>query len=131
MPDNSPATYFYYFKLCIGSCECTWVPSDVRGVRSPSTGVRNDCEPPDVGAGERSWVLWESSKCSLPLSPLPRLWGQIILRLCMNTGWGLSVLSIARPMTPKDASSFFRLLPFLLLSSYDKRRFHLRSWGRV
>lgn len=46
---------------------CCWVqvPVDSKeGIRSPVAGVTGLCEPPDVGSGNPTLVLWKSGTSS-------------------------------------------------------------------
>lgn len=35
-----------------------------RGVRSPGAGVPDGCEPPEVGTGNQTWVVWKGNTSS-------------------------------------------------------------------
>jgi hypothetical protein len=52
---------FYYFKVCVWVCICTevQVPTS-KDIGSHGAEVTGGCQ----GAGDQSWVLWKSSKCS-------------------------------------------------------------------
>lgn len=36
-------------------CQSPWTPEE--GIRYRGIGITGSCEPPDMGAGKRSWVL--------------------------------------------------------------------------
>ena len=48
--------------MCVFACECGTVEN--RGVVSPGAIFIDSCEPPDIGAENRTQVLWDISKCS-------------------------------------------------------------------
>lgn len=39
----------------------TYIYTHMEGTRSPGAGVTGDCEPPDMGAGRPTQVLYKSS----------------------------------------------------------------------
>lgn len=59
--------------VCVCMCECRYRVRKEDGIRSPVAGATGSCETPSVGAENRTWVLWNSSKNSEPLIPLPPL----------------------------------------------------------
>lgn len=69
----------FFSNLCVGLCKwishvCGYLQRPEKGVGSPGTGVSGSLQLPDVGAGNRTSVLWESSKCSQSLSCLSSHW---------------------------------------------------------
>lgn len=68
-PHTAPSLFFSFILyvmvfslhvcLCAVSAWCLWKPED--GARALRAGVRADCEPPAVGAGNLTWVLCKSS----------------------------------------------------------------------
>lgn len=63
--------YFMYmgiYFVCIypcATCVCL-MPEARRGPWTPESGFAGGCEPPDEGTGNRTWVLFKSSKYSSP-----------------------------------------------------------------
>lgn len=58
--------YVYTFlglsvRLCT-MCSAWYPQRSEEGVRSLGTGVRVDCEPHHVGAGNGTWLIWKSSQ---------------------------------------------------------------------
>lgn len=49
------------------SVQYPWRPEE--GIRFPRAGVTDDCELSDVGAGNQTSVLWDSSNCLLTAAP--------------------------------------------------------------
>lgn len=77
------------FILCVlwfclyvyAPCACLVPTQRSEGdVRSPGTGVRDDCEPHHVVSGNGTWVTWKSSQCvnCWATSPVPVFvfWGR-------------------------------------------------------
>lgn len=64
--------YLFYSYLC--RCVCVphvWVTPDTRrSIESIAFGLPGGSEPSDVGAGNGTWVVWKSNKCSSLLSHL-------------------------------------------------------------
>ena len=60
----------YYFLLCVGMCTGMQAPVEARGVSLPRTGVMNYCEPPDIGAGNRTGSTEEQQVLSTMESSL-------------------------------------------------------------
>jgi hypothetical protein len=50
-------------------------------VRSPRAGVISTCEPPDVGAGNRTPVYCKSSKCSLTVELISSTGKEVFLNV--------------------------------------------------
>lgn len=59
--------------MCVWVCAHMQVSTESRDIRSPGAGVAGGCEPPDMDAGNWTWVLYKS-RCHLngwALSPGP------------------------------------------------------------
>lgn len=55
-----------YFSSWVWECvhEFRYPWRTEEDIGSPGGGVTCDCEPPDMGTGNRIWVLWKGSTCS-------------------------------------------------------------------
>lgn len=49
-------------------CVCRHLGRSEGVFESPGTGVIGGCKLPDVGAANKSWVLWKRSRHSSPLN---------------------------------------------------------------
>lgn len=47
----------------LGVCMWVCVPAETRGIKSARTGIIHGYNPPDVGAGKGTQILYKSSKC--------------------------------------------------------------------
>lgn len=61
--------FLFKMFLCIYLCMCEWHMC-IRGQRRVSDSLKLVCEPPDMGIGNRTQVLWKSSKHWMSEPPL-------------------------------------------------------------
>lgn len=132
--------FFQDFCLCVpvflSACYMWGYLQRPEDVRTPGTGITSSCETPDIGAGNQTWVPWESCEClQTPAHPVhPTGLFLLVIHWVWTRGWINPLMkSVLHDLTSPQQHHQPGTKPwgYFIRTSYCLGRVHLGVGGAV